>query len=126
MGRGRSKQKVQQAFLQRKWLLGGYLTLWEKEEMRTIHCKGGWPPRTARGPVGATIAELAASLDLAAGLGQKPSGRNDAGPFHNGMELVDGKIRECVQFSRGPANFDAIDFGGVLNTKCKRSSFCDK
>jgi hypothetical protein len=44
----------------------------------------------------------------------------------NGMELVDGKIRECVQFSRGPANFDAIDFGGVLNAKCKRSSFCDK
>ena len=94
--------------------------------MRTIHCKGGWPPRTARGPVGTTIAGLAASLDLVAGLGQKPSGRNDAGPFHNGMELVDGKIRECVQFSRGPANFDAIDFGGVLNTKCKRSSFCDK
>src|SRR6267378_3078407 len=74
MGRGRSKQKVQQAFLQRKWPLGGYLPLWEKEEMRTIHCKGGWPPRTASGPVGATIAGLAASLDLAAGLGQKPSG----------------------------------------------------
>jgi hypothetical protein len=36
MGRGRHKEKVQQAFLQRKWLLGGYLTLWEKEEMRTI------------------------------------------------------------------------------------------
>jgi len=42
------------------------------------------------------------------------------------MELADGKIRECVQFSRGPANFDAIDFGGVLNAKRKRSSFCDK
>ena len=127
MGRGRSKQKVQQAFLQRKWLLGGYLTLWEKEEMRTIHCKGGWPPQTARGPVGATIAELAASLDLAAGLGQKPSGRNDAGPFHNGMELVDGKIREGVSVFRRVANFDAIDFWRGCSTRnVNESSFCDK
>src|SRR5437660_12625570 len=37
---------------------------------------------------------------LATGLGQKPSGRNDAGPFHNGMELVDGKIRKCVSVFR--------------------------
>src|SRR2546429_8769056 len=114
MGRGRSKQKVQQAFLQRKWLLGGYLTLWEKEE---IHCKGGWPPRTARGLVGTTIARLAASLDLVAGLGQKPSGRNDAGPFHNGMELVDGKIRECVSVFRRAANFDASDFWRGCSTR---------
>ena len=58
MGRGRSNEKVQQAFLQRKWPPVGYLTLWEKEEMRTIHGKGGWPTRTARGAVGTTIVDL--------------------------------------------------------------------
>jgi hypothetical protein len=58
MERGRRKEKVQQAFLQRKWLLGGYLTLWEKEEMRTIHCKGGWPTRAGSGAVGTTIVDL--------------------------------------------------------------------
>src|ERR1700730_2351051 len=58
MGRGRSNEKVQQAFLQRKWPPVGYLTLWEKEEMRTIHGKGGWPTRTARRAVKTTIVDL--------------------------------------------------------------------
>lgn len=58
MERDRSTEKVQQAFLQRKWLLGGYLTLWEKEEMRTIHCKEGCPTWTARRAVGTTIVDF--------------------------------------------------------------------
>jgi len=58
MGRGRRNEKLQQAFLQRKWLLGGHLISLEKEEMGTIHCKGGWPTRTARRAVGTTIVDL--------------------------------------------------------------------
>jgi hypothetical protein len=60
MGRGRSKEKVYQAFLQRKCLLGGYLTLCKKEEMRTVQCQGSWPPGTAREAVGTAIVELVA------------------------------------------------------------------
>src|SRR6266852_2101277 len=103
MGRGRSKQKVQQAFLQRKWPLGGYLTLWEKEEMRTIHCKGGWPqpPRTARGPVGTTIAGLGASLDLAAGLGQKRSGGTTPVPSITEWNWSTGKSVSVSSFPEG-------------------------
>src|SRR6267143_2611191 len=126
MGRGRSKQKVQQAFLQRKWPLGGYLPLWEKEEMRTIHCKGGWPPRTASGPVGATIAGLAASLDLAAGLGQKPSGGTTPVPPRTEWNWSTGKSVSVFSFPEGQRISTRSILAGVLNAKCKRSSFCDK
>src|SRR5258708_7820779 len=43
--------------------------------------------------------------------------RHHAGAFQDGIELVSRQIRERVQFSRGPANFDAVDFGGGAQTE---------
>ncbi|PYU84917.1 MAG: hypothetical protein DMG50_02965 [Acidobacteria bacterium] len=59
--------------------------------MRTIHCKGGWPPRTACGAVWITIAGLVADLDL--GRQEYRSGadtfsRHGASTFQRGIELA--------------------------------------
>jgi len=42
---------------------------------------------------------------------------HDASAFQHGIELVGGQIHEGVQFSRGPANFNVIDFGGSTQTE---------
>src|ERR1700687_653661 len=99
MGRGRSKEKVQQAFLQRKWLLGGYLTHWEKEEMRRIHRKGGWPPRTARGGVGATIAGLLRNWTWRREWADTLC-RQDAGTFSTEKNWSTDKSMVCPVFQR--------------------------
>jgi len=83
MGQGRSKQKVQQAFLQRKWPFGGYLTLWEKGD--AYDSLQGRLAATD-GPRGGLDNDcgVAADLDLAAGVGQIRSGGTT--PLPSGTE----------------------------------------
>jgi hypothetical protein len=117
MGRGRSKEKVQQAFLQRKWLLGGYLTLWEKEKMRTIHCKGGWPPGTARGAVGTTIVDLV-TLRHSPGDDFDSCGDREAIALRSrrGRSTTGPASRRCRSHGRAPSNPSAV-LPGLVNQK---------
>src|SRR6267154_5463391 len=100
MGRGGSKQKVQQAFLQRKWPLGGYLNSLGKRGDAYDSLQGRLA--ATDGPRASWDNDCGACCEFGLGrrIGAETFRRNDAGPFHNGMELLDGKIRECVQFSR--------------------------
>ena len=72
--------------------------------MRTIHCKGGWPPRTARGAVWITIAGLVADLDL--GRQEYRSGadtfsRHGASTFQRGIELAGWQPMSVSSFPEG-------------------------
>ena len=101
MGRGRSKQKVQQAFLQRKWPLGGYRTLWEKRGDAHDSLQGRLA--ATDGPRASWDYDCGAccELDLAAGFGQKPSGGTTPVPSITEWNWPTGKSVSVSSFPEG-------------------------